>query len=149
MTDRPLNQTLIPAWRKEIFSSAIPETEEKRIQFEKDGIVAMWPDYDHSVPVWERVFSLGFSASPLWHKAPANLIKNQISLSFFRFCSNCQALKLFCHILYNPPVMEVNGEKKVYPSQMAKTVFFCPRDWVTPTTLSQESRFRRPFRMLS
>lgn len=61
MIDRPINQTLIPEWRKEIFSSVIPETEEKRTEFIRNGIANIWPDYDHSVPVWERVFSLGFS----------------------------------------------------------------------------------------
>ena len=61
MVDRPLNQTVIAAWRKEVFCDIIPEIEERRAHLERNGIVTIWPDYDHSVPVWERLFGLGFS----------------------------------------------------------------------------------------
>ncbi len=60
MMDRPLNDTIIKEWRREVFSDIIPETEKRRAFIEKTGACAMWPDYDHSVPVWERLFSLGF-----------------------------------------------------------------------------------------
>ena len=60
MIDRPLSQTIIKAWRKDVFGEMIPEVESKRRQLERDGIVTIWPDYDHSVPVWDRLFSLGF-----------------------------------------------------------------------------------------
>ncbi len=59
--DRPLKQTLVTMWRREVFFQTIPEVEKKRTQLERDGIVTIWPDYDHSVPVWERIFSLGFA----------------------------------------------------------------------------------------
>ncbi len=61
MLDRPLNSTIIPKWRKEVLNEIIPETEKKRIAFEEAGIATMWPDYDHSVPVWDRIFDLGFA----------------------------------------------------------------------------------------
>jgi len=61
MIDHPLSQTVVKAWRKEIFGKTIPEVEAKRRRLESDGIVTIWPDYDHSVPVWDRLFSLGFS----------------------------------------------------------------------------------------
>ena len=60
MVDRPLRGTLVGKWQKEIFTDLIPEVGKKRSQLEKDGIVTMWLDYDHSVPVWDRVFSFGF-----------------------------------------------------------------------------------------
>ena len=60
MIDRPLNQTLVAAWTKEVFRDIIPEVEAKRKQLEADGVVTIWPDYDHSVPSWDRIFSLGF-----------------------------------------------------------------------------------------
>ena len=60
MIDRPLSQTIIKAWRNDVFVEMIPEVESKRRQLERDGIVTIWPDYDHSVPVWDRLFSLGF-----------------------------------------------------------------------------------------
>ena len=60
MLDRPLNATVIGMWRDEVFGEIIPETEEKRAYFENEGIVAIWPDYCHSVPMWERILDLGF-----------------------------------------------------------------------------------------
>ncbi len=59
--DRPLNSTVVEKWLREVFDNIIPENEKKRCEFEKNGIVTMWPDYDHSVPVWDRVLELGFS----------------------------------------------------------------------------------------
>ena len=61
MIDRPLDATIVQRWRREVFHGIIPETEKKRAYFEKAGIVTMWPDYDHSVPDWDRVFSVGFA----------------------------------------------------------------------------------------
>ena len=61
MIDRPLNKTLIGAWHKEVFEEIVPEVNSRRRQLERDGIVTIWPDYDHSVPVWERLFDLGIT----------------------------------------------------------------------------------------
>ena len=60
MIDRPLNQTLIKQWRNEVFGEIIPEVESKRAYFERSGIATIWPDFDHSVPDWDRIFALGF-----------------------------------------------------------------------------------------
>ena len=60
MVDRPLREALIEKWKKEIFTDFIPEVAARRAQLENDGIVTMWLDYDHSVPVWDRIFELGF-----------------------------------------------------------------------------------------
>lgn len=61
MVDRPLNQTLVRKWGKEVFGKIVPHIEEKRASFERNGIATIWPDYDHSVPVWDRIFDLGFA----------------------------------------------------------------------------------------
>ena len=58
--DRPLNRTLLTPWKKELFEEIIPEVGKKRDYFENAGIVTMWPDFDHSVPDWDRIFTLGF-----------------------------------------------------------------------------------------
>ncbi|MBO4216959.1 MAG: hypothetical protein J5940_03345 [Clostridia bacterium] len=58
--DRPLNKTVAGMWRREVFQEIIPEVERKRARFERDCVATIWPDYDHSVPIWERVFGLGF-----------------------------------------------------------------------------------------
>ena len=61
MVDRPLQQTLINRWRHEVLNDVIPEVNNRLLQLERDGIVTIWLDYDHSVPVWSRLFSLGFT----------------------------------------------------------------------------------------
>ncbi len=61
MLDRPLNATVVGNWKKEVFEEIIPEVNDRKNHFERSGIVTIWPDYDHSVPVWDRIFSLGFS----------------------------------------------------------------------------------------
>lgn len=61
MIDRPLSKTLIKKWSAEVFGETIPDIEARRRQLERDGIVTIWPDYDHSVPVWDRLFALGFA----------------------------------------------------------------------------------------
>lgn len=58
--DRPLHSIFDKAWRTELFKEILPEVGEKRAHFEKSGIVTIWPDFDHSVPVWDKLFSLGF-----------------------------------------------------------------------------------------
>ncbi len=85
--DRPLNQTLIAAWRKEVFCDIIPEVEAKRSELENKGISTIWPDYDHSVPVWDRVIPLGFpgilkEANEAWenHKKVGGLTEKETAL---------------------------------------------------------------------
>lgn len=61
MIDRQPNKTIVAQWRGEVFWGLIPNVEEKRAYLEQNGIATIWPDYDHSVPVWDRVFALGFA----------------------------------------------------------------------------------------
>lgn len=58
--DRPLKKTIIDQWKREVLKETIPEIGKKRSYLENAGIVTIWPDYDHSVPVWDRVMKLGF-----------------------------------------------------------------------------------------
>ncbi len=60
MVDRPLSKALISHWNHEVTCGTVPEIEKRRAQLEKDGAVTIWLDYDHSVPVWDRLFELGF-----------------------------------------------------------------------------------------
>ncbi len=59
--DRPIDATLIGAWRNEVFDQIIPENNRKRVQLCNEGIVTIWPDYCHSVPLYESLFTLGFA----------------------------------------------------------------------------------------
>lgn len=59
--DRPLTDTIVRAWKKEVFEHKIPEVEARRHVMEQSGAATLWPDYDHSVPMWDRIFPLGFA----------------------------------------------------------------------------------------
>ncbi len=48
-------------WRKQLFYEILPEIGAKRDALEKAGTVTIWPDFDHAVPLWDRIFALGFS----------------------------------------------------------------------------------------
>ena len=61
MIDRPLNNVIVNKWREEVFGEIIPEVQGKKTQLERDGIVTLWPDFDHSVPYWDRIYKLGFA----------------------------------------------------------------------------------------
>ena len=56
---RPLDY-LQGKWRKELFCEILPEIGKKKDELEKSGTVTIWPDFDHAVPMWDRIFSLGF-----------------------------------------------------------------------------------------
>lgn len=59
--DRPLAKTLIGDWEKDVFTNIIPDSK-KEMDFLSDrGAARTWLDYDHSVPVWDRLLGLGFS----------------------------------------------------------------------------------------
>lgn len=84
MVDRPLQKTLLGMWRTEIFGGIIADVEKRRAQLERDGIVTIWPDFDHSVPNWERIFSLGLSGILAEsEKARKNSVLNEEEEAFF------------------------------------------------------------------
>ena len=59
--DRPLKKTIVDEWKREVLKGIVAEVGAKRSYLEHAGIATIWPDYDHSVPVWDRVMALGFS----------------------------------------------------------------------------------------
>ena len=59
--DRPLNDTIVSRWNQEVFEQLIPEAGRERSEMNRLGVANVSPDYDHSIPVWERIFALGFS----------------------------------------------------------------------------------------
>ena len=59
--DRPLNKTIINKWKNEVFQEKISEIQKKMSDFTSSGLCTIWPDFDHSVPDFERLLTLGFS----------------------------------------------------------------------------------------
>jgi len=56
---RPLGQ-LIRSWKQEIFSTHFPEVAKDTAFLEGHGVCAVWPDFDHNIPVWDKLFAGGF-----------------------------------------------------------------------------------------
>ena len=60
-TDRPVEKTLVNQWKNEVFQNFIPQvTERIRLQ-NKTGVSHLYPDYNHTLPVWDTIFAKGFT----------------------------------------------------------------------------------------
>ncbi|MBQ8321983.1 MAG: hypothetical protein IJX92_06420 [Clostridia bacterium] len=59
--DRPLNKTIIGKWYNELFREKIPDVLDEMDKYTNASICTIWPDFDHSVPDFDRLFTLGFS----------------------------------------------------------------------------------------
>jgi len=57
--NRPLMDTLTNQWAKEVKISS--QSNEYRQTNTKNGNIAIWMDFDHSVPDWYALYSLGFT----------------------------------------------------------------------------------------
>lgn len=47
-------------WNRELFDNVIPQIRDKMDDMNNSGAVTIWPDFDHVVPDWKSVLSLGF-----------------------------------------------------------------------------------------
>ena len=72
--DRPLNKTIIGKWNNELFREKIPNVLKAMDEYTNASICTIWPDFDHSVPDFDRLLSLGFSGilAEVSEKAEAN-----------------------------------------------------------------------------
>lgn len=59
--NRLANCVTVSKWQSEIFSDVIPETNSLMNDMNRSGSVSIWPDFDHVVPDWQSILSLGFS----------------------------------------------------------------------------------------
>ncbi len=59
--DREIKRTTLDKWSNEVFSGILFETDETMKQLNKSGAVSIWPDFDHVVPDWQSLLTLGFS----------------------------------------------------------------------------------------
>ncbi|MBE6546673.1 MAG: hypothetical protein E7668_04450 [Ruminococcaceae bacterium] len=58
--NRVIKPTTLDKWKNEIFSQALPEIDQTMKSLNASGAVAIWPDFDHVVPDWESLMTLGF-----------------------------------------------------------------------------------------
>ena len=59
-TDRPLLKSVISKWREEIFGGILTDTKRTMTKYTNSALCTIWPDFDHSVPGFDRLFSIGF-----------------------------------------------------------------------------------------
>lgn len=48
-------------WYREVFEEKIPDVAKEMADMNESGAVSIWPDFDHVVPDWAAILSLGFS----------------------------------------------------------------------------------------
>lgn len=58
--DRLPKEITVHKWKNEIFSETIPEIDARMKEMNASGAVTIWPDFDHVVPDWHSLLSLGF-----------------------------------------------------------------------------------------
>ena len=58
--DRPLQKALISKWSEELFGGVLSDTRNIMKKYTDSALCTIWPDFDHSVPEFDRLFNLGF-----------------------------------------------------------------------------------------
>lgn len=58
--NREIRDTTCAVWERELFQELVPEITPTYRLFNEAGAVSIWPDFDHVVPDWSSVLSLGF-----------------------------------------------------------------------------------------
>ena len=58
--NREIRGVTLDRWSGELFAKLVPEISPTYSLFNEAGAVSMWPDFDHVVPDWKSVLSLGF-----------------------------------------------------------------------------------------
>ena len=53
-------ETTLNKWKQEIFNTELPEIDAIMKDLNASGAVSIWPDFDHVVPDWDSLMSLGF-----------------------------------------------------------------------------------------
>ena len=59
--DRLAKEVTFDKWKREVFSDILPEIDDTMKRLNKSGAVTIWPDFDHVVPDWDSLMTLGFS----------------------------------------------------------------------------------------
>lgn len=58
---REIGATTVRKWQREVFDETIPEIKPVYDLFNESGASTMWPDFDHVIPDWDSILSLGFA----------------------------------------------------------------------------------------
>lgn len=58
--NREIEATTVKKWKAELFDTLVPDITPVYNLIKKAGAVATWPDFDHVIPDWASILSLGF-----------------------------------------------------------------------------------------
>lgn len=58
--NRLLRETTVKKWKTEVFREKLPEVAAEMEALNASGAVGIWPDFDHVVPDWNAILTLGF-----------------------------------------------------------------------------------------
>ena len=56
---RPITKHTLNRWNDEVFEN-LKDTQDEMRLFDQTGAVAMWPDFDHVIPNWDDILTLGY-----------------------------------------------------------------------------------------
>lgn len=59
--NRAIGKVTVRKWEKHMYDELVPEVKEFRERGNETGAVAIWMDFDHVIPDWDSLLSLGFS----------------------------------------------------------------------------------------
>lgn len=58
--NREIGSITVEPWKEEVFRDKIPETDQLMKSFNRSAAITIWPDFDHVIPDWESLMTLGF-----------------------------------------------------------------------------------------
>lgn len=79
--DRPIDKTLVAMWNDEVFQSFVPEIVDRLQLQNRNGVSQLYPDYNHTLPVWDTFFSIGFVGIPGLVKEARAKLESQRALN--------------------------------------------------------------------
>jgi len=97
--DRPIDKTLVAMWNDEVFQRMVPDIVERIALQNRNGVSQLYPDYNHTLPVWDIFFAVGFAGIPdMVRKAKAELENkkalNEEEQAFYESIEICYAALL-------------------------------------------------------
>ena len=107
-------------WKQEVFSRKLPRVDGTMQDLNASGAVAIWPDFDHVVPDWQSLLTLGFPGIRqrareyrALHESRGQLTPRQQAF-FDGIELEYTAILAFIHRLYNHALSQTHSRAAMY-----------------------------------
>lgn len=116
---REIFSTTVNKWKSEVFDSMDPHVKAEYDLLNESGASSMWPDFDHVVPDWKSVLSLGFAGLKKRAQEYRNALAETVGLSSERKAYfdgieiEYSAILRFVNRLYNLSLARNNEKSRV------------------------------------